>query len=107
MFERHFQRAMKYGARLLFLVAVMLVILSFVDGVQWFVNAAKPVGGDRSTWLYHVKLFWTGLSDGWPELIGWILRGLSSATLPFFGALVVYRIDQWMAKRADERPSDV
>ena len=107
MFERHFQRAMRYGARLLFLVAVMLVVMGFVDGVQHVALGMKPVGGDRSTWLYHLRLFWTALSDEWPELISWILRGLSSATLPFFAALVVYRIDQWMAKRAQGRPSDV
>ena len=107
MFERHFQRAMKYGARLLFLVAVMVVLLGFVDGVQEVTRYARPSGGDRSTWLYHLKSFWTGLSVGWPYLIGDVLRGLSSATFPFFGAIVVHRIDQWLASRAQGRPNDV
>jgi len=107
MFERYFQRVMKHGARLLFLVAVMLVVWGFVDGVQQATRAAGTVGRDRSTWLYHVQSFWAGLSVGWPYLIAEIFRAVSSAAFPFFGALVVHRIDRWMASRVGGRPGDV
>jgi hypothetical protein len=101
MFERYFHRAMKYGARLLFSIAVLLVIREFVDGMQRVMHFAGPPGDrDRSTWLYHLRSFWIGLSVGWPYLINEILRGLSSASFPFFGALVVHRIDRWMSGRA-------
>ena len=107
MFERHFQRMMKHGARLLFLVAVMLVVWGFVDGVLQATRVAGTVGRDRSTWLYHLQAFWAGLSAGWPYLIVEILRALSSASFPFFGALVVHRIDRWMASRVRGRQGDV
>lgn len=107
MFERYFQRAMSSGARLLFLVAVMLVALGIVDGVQQVMRVTEAGGRDRSTWLYHLRSFWTGLSVGWPYLIGETLKGLSSASLPFLGALVVHRIDQWLARRAQGRQGDV
>lgn len=110
MFERHFQRAMKYGARLLFLVAVMLVLLGFVDGVQEVKSYARPSGGDRSTWLYHLKSFWTGLSVGWPPqtdflqqtaraLVGmsWLYT-LSSGGLFLAAAVIVDRFDRWLAE---------
>ncbi|HLM15538.1 MAG TPA: hypothetical protein VK362_24275 [Reyranella sp.] len=107
MFERTFQRAMKYGARLLFFVAVLVVLLSFVDGAQQIANYAGPGGRDRSTWVHYLKSFWEGLSVAWPHVVSFILRGLTWAAFPFFGALVVHRIDQWMASRVQGRQGDV
>src|SRR5436190_20217082 len=99
MFERNFQRAMTYGARLLFFVAALVVLLSIVNGVELVIQSARPSSGDRSTWMHHLGSFWSGLSIAWPHLLGYVMNGLSSASLPFFGALVVHRIDQWMASR--------
>jgi hypothetical protein len=107
MLERYFQRAMKSGARLLFAVAVLVVLLSFVDGAQQIVNYAGPGGRDRSTWVHHLKSFWEGLSVAWPHVVSFVLRGLTWATFPFFGALIVHRIDQWMASRGQGRQGDV
>jgi hypothetical protein len=101
MFERYFYLAMKCGARLLFSVAVLLVLLGIIDGIQAVAGSAgSPGDRDRSTWLYQLRSFWIGLPIGWPYLVVEILRGLSSASFPFFGALVVHRIDRWMAGRA-------
>jgi hypothetical protein len=99
VFDRHFQRAMRHGARLLFFIAVLLVLVGLVDGVEEVARSASHGGRDRATWLYQAKLFWNGLADGWPYLISATLRGLSSATLPLFGAVVVHRIDRWMTNR--------
>lgn len=99
MFERYFQRVMRYGARLLFGLAVLLVLMGFVEGLARVVALAGPGDRDRTTWLYNLKFLWNGLASGWPFLLGETLRGLSSAAFPLFAALVVHRIDQWIARR--------
>lgn len=99
---------MKSGARLLFFVAVVVVLLSLVDGAQQVVihaNSAGPPQG--STWVHRLKPFWEGLFSAWPALVSLVLRGLPWVTFPLFGALVVHRIDQWMAGRAQGRQDDV
>lgn len=96
MFERFFQLAMKYGARLLFAVAALIVLMGIFDGVQSVMPRGRAVPETR---LSYVTAFLEGLSVGWPQFVFSIMQALPSATFPLFGALVIHRIDRWLAER--------
>ena len=92
MFEQSFQRATAAGARLLFLIAVVVFLGGVLEGLLRIVGTA----GARApaTWLRHVEAVWSGLGSGWSFFIGDVLRALANAALPLFGALLVDRLDR-------------
>lgn len=81
MFERSFQRAMSAGARLLFLIAVVV----FLGGVVAATGRLMGTGG-----LYGM---------GWQFFLFAVLGSLTNATIPLAGALIVDRIDLRMGRR--------
>jgi hypothetical protein len=73
-------------------VAVLVVLLSFVHGAQQVVMYAD-LGSRGSTWMHHLKSLREGLSDAWPDLVNFVLSGLSWAT--FLGG----QARSWKARR--------
>jgi hypothetical protein len=92
MFERIFQWALKQGPRLLFGAAVVILLLAVGETINAL--AMEPTSRSR---IYAGRL-WDGLTVAWPTALPPLVRGLSSATLPFFCALVIQRIDLWLQK---------
>jgi hypothetical protein len=93
MFERMFQWALRYGTRLLFSAAVVILLLSIAQAV----NAVSLNARERAG-TYFGRL-WEGLSIDWTTGLAYLVGGVSGASLPFFCALVIQRIDLRMQAR--------
>ena len=88
-----FRWCMRHGARILFFVALIQVIVAiggwlwsaFAGGRDWNVYSSSAPGENM---LVQTSL---------------LIVGIGSALLPFFGALVIDRLDRWLvlAKRED------
>ena len=92
MFERFFQWVLKNGSRVLFVAALILVLVGVGQGIQAIVSRTD------SRAVTHAGRILEALSEVWPLVLGYVFDALSIASLPFFGALVIHRIDQWTSK---------
>jgi hypothetical protein len=88
MFERFFQWGMRHGPRLLFAVAVLILLLGILRAIE----EVAPWGA-RSRSPSYIDMLLGGLSQSWPMVLRYLFEGLSGAALPFFGALLVHRLD--------------
>jgi hypothetical protein len=93
MFERFFQWVLGHGSRLLFGAAVAILLVGLAPAI----NAASM--SSRTRELTYFGRLWEGLSIDWTSALSYLISGLSSASLLFFCALVIQRIDLWMQGR--------
>lgn len=98
MFERLFQWALKQGPRLLFAVALLVLLGGLIQAVNVVVPLLPSGRGDRSTGMFYIARFWAGLSIQWPLVLEYISGALWSAMFPLFGALIIHRLDRWRDK---------
>lgn len=81
MFERMYRSSMKHGSRILFAITILLVVTGLVGSVLAF-GTLGPDNQFRGDWtLIANQMFVT----------------LSSAVMPLIGALLVNRLDRWLA----------
>jgi hypothetical protein len=93
MFERFFQWVLRHGPSVLCGTAVVILLV----GVGQAIDTVRIEPGTRAT-TYFGRL-WEGLSISWNPGLWHLLRALSTAAWPFFGALVIQRIDLWLQRR--------
>jgi hypothetical protein len=92
MFERIFQWALRHGPRILFGAAVVILLLELLQVANLLVSNLSPGRAPYDSRLLDV------LAKIWLQGLIYLVGGLSSASLPFFCALVVQRIDFAMQK---------
>jgi hypothetical protein len=88
MFERFFQWGLRNGSKLLFGVAVLIVLVGVVEAIV----AIAPITG-RSRASTYMGLLMSGLGQSWPLMLNHVFSALSSAATPLFGALLIHRLD--------------
>jgi uncharacterized membrane protein len=91
MFERVFQWTVRYGSRLLFAVAAMMVLLGAAATVVRFANTAAQVAAGRAAYdlPYGYLLM----------LLGGLLSAVKEAVVPLVAAIVLDRFDRWIIHR--------
>jgi hypothetical protein len=88
MFEWLFQWGLRNGSRLLFGVAVLIVLVGVIEaGV-----AIAPVTG-RSRASTYIGALMSGIGQSWPLMLNHLFSAFSSAAAPLFGALLIHRLD--------------
>ncbi|HMI18230.1 MAG TPA: hypothetical protein VK533_01665 [Sphingomonas sp.] len=82
---------MRWGAMILFLLAIFVAIVSFATFAVGFpgFDQASGVLPEHPQPLAHVWWLVTGA-----------VSALHTAAMPFFGALVINRLDRWRENRA-------
>jgi hypothetical protein len=90
MFERFFQWALRHGPRLLVAFAAVILLV----GVLQAIDVVAPIGGRERSTTYVGQLM-SGMAQSWSLILSNLFRGLEGAALPFFGALVIHRLDLW------------
>lgn len=93
MFERFFQWSLKHGPRVLFVVAVIMLLVGVLQSIG--AVAATDIKVRTTT---HVERLLEALATSWPQSLPYLVAGLSGASLPFFCGLVVQRVDLWLQK---------
>lgn len=86
MFERSFFWTMKHGARVLFAVALLYLVLGIVQAVLSVVALGRGPSGviEKSTLFLAISS---------------LLGPFSTSGLLLFGALVVDRLDKWLSSK--------
>jgi hypothetical protein len=80
MFESVYRWGMRCGSRLLFWLAVTLVIAGFVQGFQ----QVGKTGPDGS------------VDTDWALVTATLLQAFSWAVLPLLGSMLIDRMDRWL-----------
>ena len=85
-----FNWSMRYGAAILFVISLGVLVVSFVTYVtgmpNMFLDTAAP---EKTQPMARLWVFASGTANA-----------LHSAAFPFFGALVIERLDRWRGARA-------
>jgi hypothetical protein len=79
---------MRHGSRLLFAIAVLLVLAALGQALSFAAASAGPYEHSSREW---VPVLTTLLSAG------------SYAAMPLFAALLIHRLDQWLGSMIDGR----
>ena len=92
---RFFRGSMRYGAAILWLLALVQLLVGFLPLLYAFLT---ETGRMAENYSYVTDSPGMRLALQLQTLFG----SLMSAALPFFGALVIDRLDRWLALRAQE-----
>ena len=86
---------MRYGAAILFIIAGLTLVLNLIGVFQLMSESTQATS------------FETGVSNRPAELlliIRAVLGAFGAAALPFFGALLINRLDIWLGARTQAEP---
>jgi hypothetical protein len=91
MFGGLYEGAMRNGSRLLFAIAVILVLSALAQALTFASASAGPYGHSTTEWLPVLTTF---------------LGACSFAVMPLFAALFIHRLDRWLDQAEVRGPSD-
>jgi hypothetical protein len=92
MFERGFQWALKHGSRFLFCAAGIILLAGILQAIDNVASGIRPGG------TTYAGRLGDALARNWRIGLPFLVGGLSTASIPFFCALVIQRIDRWMQR---------
>ena len=81
---------MRYGAAILFAVALLQLALGIIGPIYFLAQATSEMASDHS-------LQPSGMLD--ILHLQTVLSAISPAMFPFFGALLIDRLDRWLGRR--------
>ena len=92
---RFFEGCMRYGAAILFLFAFAQFLIGLIPLIYTIVAETGQMASDYN---------YTPTSSGIPFAmqLQMLLSSVAAAAFPFFGALVIDRLDRWLALRRSE-----
>ena len=94
---KFFAWAMRSAAAILFVMSLLIVAGTIGYHFYIYVETSRSIASGQMTMSPPLSASQFLLST---------LTGLGSAAFPFFGAAIVWRLDLWLARRAEGRAAE-